>query len=354
MNQIVLNKLMKEQGYPCISVLLSTYRTAPEYHQNEILLKKLIGDAEERLEKEFSKRETQFYVDKLKGLAEKVDKSRTLDGLALFVNNNFATIIDLPFPVNNRVVIDRTFATRDIIMNVNRGIRYYVLVLSIEKIRLIQCNRDEASEIEQNEFPIYSNLDFYDLNPSDLSKERAKKVKEFFARASRALKEYYNNEQQSLVVMGVEKNLGFFKEVTDLDKHIIAFIEGSYINTSAHDIGKKIWPLVEEKMSDERNKFIDELEKAHNTGNYTANISNVWRFAKEGRVSLLLVEENYHQSCRHNEDNSITPIDKPEKGMIDDAVDEAAEIVIDKGGKVVFVDDGLLKDYNRIAAVLRY
>ncbi len=354
MNQVVLNKLMKEQEYPCISVLLPTYRTAPEYFQNEILIKNLIREAEDRLKKELSKRDAQFYVEKLKNLADRVDISKTLDGLALFVNKNFSEIIDLPFPVKERVMIDSTFATRDIIMTINRGIRYYTLVLSIEKVRLIQCHRDEAVDIEEKGFPIYSGLDFYELNPEDLSKERAKKVKDFFRRVSRALHEFYEDEQQSLVIMGVEKNLGFFKEVTELGKHIITYIEGSYVNNPAYDIGKKVWPLVHQKMTEMRNGYIQELEKGVDAGKYAGDIANVWRYANEGRVSLLLSETSYHQPSRLNEDNTITPIEEPEEGMIDDAVDEVAEIVIDKGGKVVFVDDGLLKDYNRIAAVLRF
>ncbi len=354
MNKTVLYRLMEEQDYPCISVLMPAYRTAPEYHQNGILLKKLIRETEERLEKELSKKQVKPYIDKLKSLAEKVDISRTMDGLALFVNNNLSEKIDLPFQVKERVVIDKTFATRDIIMSINRAVKYYTLILSIEKIRLLQCFRDQAVEIEQNGFPAFSGLNFYELNPSDLSKEKAKKVKDFFRKASRMLRDFYNNEKHSLVIMGVEKNLGFFREVADFEDHIITMFEGSYVNVTPHDIGKKVWPLVKKIMSEKRNEFIKDIEDAVGQGKYVSGLTNLWRFANEGRISLLVAEENYHQPCRLNEDNTITLINKPEQGMIEDAVDEAAEIVLQKGGKVVFVDDGLLKDYNKIAAVLRY
>jgi len=354
MNQIVLKQLMEEQGYPCISLLLSTYRTAPDYHKNEVKIRKIIREAEERLLKEMTKREAQPYIDRLKKLAEKIDISRTMDGLALFVNERYSEKVDLPFPVRERVVIDKTFATRDIIMTVNRGISFYTLVLGIDKVRLLQCYRDEAVDVEQKGFPMFSELDFYELNPTDLSRERAKKVKEFFSRVSRVLKELNNFEKQPLVIMGVEKNLGFFREAAGLDKSVIASIEGSYITESAHDIGKKVWPRVKEIVSQKRNESVKDLEAAVGAGKYASEISNVWRFANEGRVRLLLAEENYHQSCRLNDNNTILPINKPEKGMIDDAVDEIAEMVLNKGGDVVFTDDGVLKDYNSIAAVLRY
>ncbi len=40
--------------------------------------------------------------------------------------------------------------------------------------------------------------------------------------------------------------------------------------------------------------------------------------------------------------------------MIDDAVDEIIETVMNQGGQVMFVDNGTLTDYKRIAMTLRY
>jgi len=45
-------------------------------------------------------------------------------------------------------------------------------------------------------------------------------------------------------------------------------------------------------------------------------------------------------------------MDKP--GVMEDAVDEVIENVIAKGGRVVFVNNGSLEKYNRIAMILRY
>jgi len=39
---------------------------------------------------------------------------------------------------------------------------------------------------------------------------------------------------------------------------------------------------------------------------------------------------------------------------MDDAVDETITMVLDKGGQVVFVEDGELALHDRIAMILRY
>jgi predicted transcriptional regulator len=40
--------------------------------------------------------------------------------------------------------------------------------------------------------------------------------------------------------------------------------------------------------------------------------------------------------------------------VVDDAVDEIISLVLEKGGRVVFVDDGALPQHQRIAVMLRY
>jgi hypothetical protein len=71
---------------------------------------------------------------------------------------------------------------------------------------------------------------------------------------------------------------------------------------------------------------------------------------------VLLVEENYHQPARIAADGvTLTLVDDPTPpDVVDDAVDEIISLVLEKGGRVVFVDDGALPQHQRIAVMLRY
>ena len=46
--------------------------------------------------------------------------------------------------------------------------------------------------------------------------------------------------------------------------------------------------------------------------------------------------------------------DVEDPDVLDDAVDELVNIVLDKGGKVVFVENGALEAHSRISLILRY
>lgn len=356
MDKSLLNRLMEVKEYPCVSILLPTHRTAPDNQKNTIRLKKMVKEASEKLEQELGKRDAQSLIEKVKALAESVDISRTLDGLALFVNKDLEQRVDIPFRVMERVVIDKTFSTRDLIKTVNRGTNYYILDLSLHRARLLSCFREHATEITNNGFPMESEFDMLELNPTDFSKEKEKQIKEFFNKVDKAFRANYKMESTKIVLAGVQKNLALYREVADVKDVIYEQVEGNYESLSAHDLGKKAWERVREKNKQERHTALNEIQKAVSAQKLASGITEVWRFAIEGRVNLLVIEEDFHISAGLTDENTIVldHSNLPERSVMPDAVDEVAEIVVDKGGKVVFVDNGTLGKYHKISAILRY
>ncbi len=356
MDKILLDRLMQEKTYPCVSLIFPTYRTAPDNQKNAIRLKKMVREASDKLEQELGKRDSNELVEKIKDLAARVDISRTLDGLALFVNKNIAEIVDIPFRVRERLIIDKTFATRDLIMGVNRGLSYYVLDISLYRARLLSCNRDKAQEVTENGFPVMSEFPDLELNPTDFSREKEKQIKEFFNKVDKLFLNNYFVNSAKVVLAGVQKNLSFYKEVADVKDIIYEQLEGNYENISAHDLGKKAWEVVREKNKKERHNALNEIQRAVSVNKLASGLSEVWRFAAEGRVNMLVVEEDFHLPAGLDENNTLV-LDTSnllEKQIMPDAVDEVGEMVLEKGGKVVFVDNGTMGNYQKIAAVLRY
>ncbi len=75
-----------------------------------------------------------------------------------------------------------------------------------------------------------------------------------------------------------------------------------------------------------------------------------------GRGKLLLVEQDYHAPGRLAETGLLLlpAADPNAPDVMSDAVDEVIEMVLSKGGEVVFVENGQLAPHQRIALVLRY
>jgi hypothetical protein len=355
MERNLIRKLTGFNQYPSISILLPTHRTSPDNNIDAMLLKKLLKEAETRLMAEFDKRKISGLISKLRKIITSIDIRHNLDGLAIFVNPNYENIIRLPFPVKERVIIDNTFATRDIIRAMNRGINYYTLSLSADFVRLFEAHRESFTEITESGFPFVNPFE-RGSNLEESTSQKEQRLKEFFNNVDKTFQIIYRNHPMNLVLAGVERNLAFYSRQTDMKDIFITTVEGNYDHTSAHDLGKIVWPHVKEAMSVKRRKVINQMDEALGVQKLVSGIEEVWKLAIQNRGQILVVEEDYQQpAIIQNADNSITLTNLSDKpGVTDDLVDEIAEKVVSTGGKVVFVDNGALKKYDRIGLILKY
>jgi hypothetical protein len=361
MNKADLQLLQAISGYPAVSILLPTHRTSPANKQDPIRVSNLVRQAADRLLQEFSKREVEPIMDRLEKLAEEVDYRYTLDGLALFVNQDIALKYYLPFELKERVVIDKTFATRDLVYALNRLSRYWVLALSEKPTRLFEGVKDTLVEVEGHDFPlVHTGAGGEGRLPGGAGVSRSayqdEQHRQFFRKVDQAFGEVYKTDPQPLAVVGVERYLSFFNEVSGHKNAIITTMTGNHDKSAPHELADLVWPLVQENIAQEKMRYLDELDKAISQRLFASGIEHAWRMAHEGRVRLLLVEDDFHYPATLDESGLVlTPAeDATAPGVIDDAVDELIEMVMAKGGEVRFLEDGSLSDHQRIVALTRY
>ena len=147
MNRQDILALEALRGYPCLTITLPTHRTSPDNRQDPIRLKNLGREVAERLTAELGKREVEAVLRSLDELVETIDHAQNLDGLALFVSADLARAERLPFTLAERVVVDESFFTRDLLFAMNRSPRYWVLALSEQPTRLFEASRDSLEEL---------------------------------------------------------------------------------------------------------------------------------------------------------------------------------------------------------------
>jgi hypothetical protein len=99
------------------------------------------------------------------------------------------------------------------------------------------------------------------------------------------------------------------------------------------------------------------LAEAIDKDNYSAGLSQVWRSTMEGRGRLLIVERDYRQAARKVDNNLTISMDEESINpwnSIPDAVDDIIQLTLKNKGDVVFVENGKLKEYQRIVLINRY
>ena len=113
----------------CITILLNTHRTKPDKLQDRIVLKNLIQQASSRLLTFETKEKAEFLTNKLRKIEDSINHLENQESLLIFVNENIATYTRLPISVGNRVVIDTTFATRDLIRALHAETNFSSLII---------------------------------------------------------------------------------------------------------------------------------------------------------------------------------------------------------------------------------
>jgi hypothetical protein len=356
-NRQDLKQLQSLTATPALSILLPTHRTSPDNKRDPISVKNLVNEAKERLSEEFSQRELAPLLQNLDTLVSEIDYPHTLDGLALFVSHDFAKLYYLPFSVPGRVIIDRTFATRDLVYGMHRSLRYWVLLLSQASTRLLAGTGETLEEIQDKNFAVQmtgpggtESLPYH--SDSSYLDDRHRR---FFGQVDSLLSYYDDNELLPLVVGGVDRQVSFFQEVTQYKQSIVGILSGNFDRATLPELAPEVWSAVQPHREAQRANALGELEDAVSAQKVVSTIGEVWRLANEGRGKLLLVEKNYHEPAIVTEDHHLQLVDEPGgTEVMDDAVDEIIEVVFAKGGKVVLVDDGALSLHQKIALILRY
>lgn len=360
MNQHDVRLLQQISGYPCVTITLPTHRTSPENKQDAVRLKNLVTETTNRLLGEFNKRQVEALLKRLENLILKLDFRNTLDGLAVFVNQDFGRVFHLPFSIKERVVVDETFFTRDLIHALYHAARYWVLVLSEKPTRLYEGFNHSLSEVEGDGFPMIHEGPGGEMPlPGGFgvkkSAYRDERHRQFFRKVDSALKPILADDPLPLIVVGVDRYHAFFNEVSSHTSAVIGRITGSHDKTSAHKLGQLIQPIIENHRDAKRREALEQLERSVSERKFVSTIGEVWRLAREGRGDLLLVEQDFHYPARLDENGSLARVDDPSApGVMDDAVDNVIDTVLDKQGRVVFVENGKLEEHRRIAMTLRY
>ncbi|AFY61751.1 hypothetical protein [Synechococcus sp. PCC 6312] len=342
---------------PALSILLPTHRVSPDNKQDPIRVKNLVSEAVDRLKAEFSQRELEPLLNHLDTLVSEIDYPHTLDGLALYVSHDFAKLYYLPFTIPERVVIDKTFATRDLVYALHRSLRYWVLLLSQASTRLLAGTGETLEEVSDANFAMEmtgpgATAPIPTLADSSYLDDRHRR---FFQQVDSALTDYAQGEELPLVLGGVDRQVAFFQEVSQYTSFIAGVIRGNFDRVPAHEVLTQAWPLIQSVRESQQNQTLDELGQAAGAQNVVSMIEEIWNMAQAGRGKLLLVEKNYHVPAIVTESGQLQLVESPGGvDVMDDAVDEIIELVLAKGGKVILVEDGALSLYQSIALILRF
>ena len=354
---IKLKELKKMVSENSITIILNTHRTFPDNQKDAILLKNLVKEAENRLLADFARKEVQKLIDKLNTLADSIDHRQNLESLILFVNPDIAEFIRLPIPVEDRVVIDNTFATRDLIRGMHNQANYYVLALSRAEARLIEASNDKVVQELGDPFPFKNELaQIAKSQPSDATRQQ-NLMAEFFNQVDKIVNQARKDNPLPVLIASERENYSAYLKVADQPQTIFdTFLSRNKQTGQDHAIVSDAWEIVREYNINKNNERKAELRKAVSQNKFVSDTNDIYRAIKMGRIQTLFVEQGLFQPAVIENDQIVYVSDdrREDLGVIDDIYDELIELNMDFGGDVVFLPKGELAKFNGFGAITRY
>lgn len=352
-------QLQQPQEYPAVSVLCATSPGPRLTAADGARLTFLVAEAVTRLESEVGRDAAATLRDGLTGLAEDALRRPSRAGLALYVSASHASAWSLPVTVVDRTVVDPTFATRDLLRSLHRTPRHLVLVLTDREARLFDGFGDTLLPALGGAFPLATpparprRQGGRSARGGAQSDDEA--VDAFLRTVDRALGAYVALHPAPLVVLGAQRVLSRFLNLSRNLGRLAGTLHGSHARTPLPVLTGLVRPVLEQYLRSRQDEAVALLEAREGAGRVVSGMAAAWLAARAERPEMLAVEEGLFYPARLSPDGDLLlpAEDTDHPDVIDDAVDELIETVLRRGGWVALTEDGALAAYDRVALVVR-
>jgi hypothetical protein len=364
-----LSFVQQDKGSICVSVIVPTHPLSPERRTDRLKIEKMIARTKEYLLFKYMKADVWHLIEALDELYLDLDLNHSAEGIGLFVSNNVKKAVHFFFPVTEKVIVDTSFASRDLIYEQYYAAPFFVLLLTGKVARFYIGKINRLEEIVDGHFPLKFEDEYEYNKPSrgssfvgnvflkeferDKSQLEEIRYKDLMRNTDERLSMYLFNDAP-LIVTGPEKDLAIFKMTAKHQPDIE--ICGNYSDTPVSELGILTWKaskLVFNRRKDEM------VAKFKQTGMQHAvtGIYEIWKAVKEGRGLTLLVEKDFSLPgfLKKGDDyNLFLRVPDEPHDILPDAVEAIIKTVLEKNGEVVIVENDALEEYQKIALMTRF
>jgi hypothetical protein len=350
--------LARRTAEPAVTILMDVAQPAAMHPETALRLRALVERALDITESWWGAEAAEGVRAQLERPELQLDPlHEAAHGLAILVTPDDGQLLRLAFPVEEEVVVDRTFATRQLFEGVARNPRYRVLVLDGHRAHLFEGQGGRLAEASSHGFPLHVEPPHEQDTPhrdlpihDEVEKEEHRIV---YRSVDEALGSACRADPLPTVVAAAERELTYFEEVTIHGEQLVGRLRGNYAHASPTELAAAVQPILEAQRATEQARVVERLREAHGRERAVFGLHAVKEAAEAGRGHLLVVEEGY--TFPGHWVDGLAPGETPDEQLdIDDVVDDVIETVALAGGQIVFVDDGALADSGHMGLLLRY
>jgi len=276
------------------------------------------------------------------------------------------------------VRVDDHFDVRTVLSVAARQRSFYLLALSQNRMRILQCTESSSREIAFPEgFPSSLAEAMQTRKPDHVLDNRAsggpsmgaggvmfgtssdqddkdEYLLHFFMEIDRAAKSILKGSGDPLIPVGVEHEIALYKRVNTYPHLLEPGIHGAPDGLEGGEMHRRALQLLEEREQEPGREVPADFDKRVGTGRASIHIQEIVAAAYDGRVSHLYFQINaeymgtydhVRQLVKHTDDPLHSPVD---------LIDAAAQQTILQGGEAKILPASAMPNGVPVCALFRY
>ncbi len=343
-----------EQHPMCLSILMTTTPSEVMVPGDRATLQGLTLDALRRLDEEPDVPAAAQTRAALAATISRAQTGPTDRGLAILVNPHGAHLFHLRVTPRDRVVLDPTFATRDLVRSAAEDPAFLTLVIDGRAARLLHYDQRYTRPILGHDFPMIRPESTRRGPTPGGTSERAhqERTRAFLREVDSRLAARIEEFALPVVLVASARTVAEFLGLAP-GRRIAAVVRTGNGNTPITDLEAAARAALAEHVRDRAAAALDTVAVRLAHGRAVAGLPAAWEALDQSDPDLLVVERTHEAAARLSEDGLDLVGDPEELGVLDDAVDELIEAALARGAEVVTVPDGALARHGRLVLALR-
>jgi len=379
-----IKQLINRTDPVCVSLFMPTHQSGRDIEQGPIRFKNLVREVEKYLaDQGMTPRETGAFLKPAEDLlGRRPFWEHQSDGLAVFLSAETMNTYRVPLVLEERVVCGKRFHVKPLLPLLTVDGRFFILALSQNSVRLLQCTRYTVDEIDLAGIPgsleqalvlddPEKQLQFHTgTSTASTKKNRAAQfhghgvgidenktnILRFFRKIDRGLQDILPPEKAPLVLAGVEFLFPIYREASDYPYLVEQGISGSPGEKSDAELHRAGWAILEPRFAAVRKKARQRFEQLRQLNDDTVSdhLADVVAAAHAQQVDTLFIARGIQRwGVFDPQANQVHLHEKPRPGD-DELLDQAATQTLLNGGTVFTMAPEQMPGHTEIAALFRY
>lgn len=377
--RVDLESLLKAGSDHCLSLFMPTIKAGPEVRHNLTRFKNLLSEAEDLAHRRGIPSDvSEKILDPLRKLVPDTIFWSNLDtGFAILSSPESSIIYRLPMECPEIVQLADHFHLKPLIGFLKSDRSFYVLALSQNRTRLLQCSKQRVIEMEPPNMPRslddalkyddpHYQLQFHTGTSGrggerpamfhgqgvgiDESKDN---ILRYSYHVNKSLEPILREEKSPLVLATVDYLFPIYRTANSYPHLMEDFVEGNPEGLSGEDLRDRAWPFIEKLCREEEAKAISAFEEKAGTGFTSTNLEEVIPSSRHGRVDFIIVAADIQKWGVVDEERDGVVLHENRKPESYDLLNLASIQTLLHGGAVHVLPQERVPG-GSIAAVYRY